>query len=114
VSFSVEYPRPTIVRLEPASAREGGVAFTLAVHGHDFFRGAVVRWNGSARGTAFIDSTQVRATITLPDIASAGIAYVTVANPSPGGGASNALPFRVHGQEVYVFLPAVAKGSSQQ
>jgi hypothetical protein len=85
------------------------VAFTLGVFGHSFHRGSVVFWNGSSRGTAFVSSTQVRATITLLDTASPGIANVTVVNPSPGILRSNALPLPVCGRETCAFLPAVAK-----
>ncbi len=107
-AFTIEYPRPGLARLEPPWATAGAVAFSLRVFGHDFYRGAVVHWNGSPRGTAFVNFMEVRATITLLDIASPGTAYVTVINPSPGGGSSNALPFLVYGREMYVFLPAVA------
>jgi hypothetical protein len=42
-----------------------------------------------------VNSTQLTAAITAADIASAGTASVTVVNPTPGGGASNALPFTI-------------------
>jgi len=57
--------------------------------------GATVRWNGSDRPTAFNDSTQLIARLAASDIATAGTAAVTVSNPSPGGGTSNASTFAI-------------------
>jgi len=52
-----------------------------------------VRWNGSARTTTFVSASQLTATIGSADIAAAGTAQVTVANPN--GSVSNALPFTI-------------------
>jgi trimeric autotransporter adhesin len=54
--------------------------FTLTVNGSNFVNGSVVDWNGSARGTAFVSSTQLTAAILFSDIASAGSASITVSN----------------------------------
>src|SRR4030095_8204309 len=84
---------PTVTALSPSSAQTGGPAFTLTVTGTNFVSGAVVRWNGSARTTTFGSATQLTAAIPASDIASAGTAQVTVANPD--GAVSNASPFTV-------------------
>jgi hypothetical protein len=65
------------------------------VNGTGFVSGAVVNWNGSARTTTFVNSSQVTAAITAADIASARTAVVTVTNPAPGGGTSNPECFQV-------------------
>ena len=52
-----------------------------------------MRWNGSARTTTFVSATQLTAAITAADIATAGTAQVTVANPDAS--LSNALPFAI-------------------
>jgi uncharacterized protein (TIGR03437 family) len=67
----------------------------LAVSGTGFVSGSKVRWNGTDRNTSFAGSTLLVATITASDIATAGTAFVSVFNPSPGGGGSNALPFTI-------------------
>jgi uncharacterized protein (TIGR03437 family) len=54
-----------------------------------------VRWNGTDRATQFVSSTQLSATIPASDLTVATTANVTVFNPTPGGGTSNALPFDV-------------------
>jgi len=55
-----------------------------------------VEWNGAARSTTFVNSGKVTAKILASDIATAGTATVTVKNPAPGGGTSNALTFTIN------------------
>src|SRR3989454_730913 len=87
---------PTVTSLSPTSTNAGGVAFTLTVNGTNFVSGSVVQWNSSARPTTFVSATQLRATITAADIATAGTASVRVFTPAPGGGNSNALTFTIN------------------
>ena len=57
--------------------------FTLTVNGTNFLNGlnaSVVDWNGSARRTTFVSSTQLTVLIPASDIASAGTASITVSN----------------------------------
>lgn len=72
--------------LVPTSATAGGAQFTLTVNGTGFVSGAVANWNGHPRSTAFVSSSQLTVTIPATDIAAAGTAVVTVANP--GGSTS--------------------------
>jgi trimeric autotransporter adhesin len=95
-TLTVNSPVPAISSLSPSSATAGGAAFTLTVNGSSFVSGATVDWNGSARTTTFVSSTQLTAAIPATDIAAAGTDQVTVVNPAPGGGASNALTFTVN------------------
>jgi len=81
--------------LVPASAAPGGAGFTLILNGTGFVSGSMVKWNGSVRSTTFISRSQLHATISAADIASAMSAAVTVSNPSPGGGTSNPASFQV-------------------
>ncbi|MDE3090345.1 MAG: Ig-like domain repeat protein [Chloroflexota bacterium] len=86
-------PMPTLTNISPYSAKAGGVAFTLTVTGTNFVNGSTVRWNGSARTTTFVSSTNLTATVPASDITNVGTANVTVFNPPPGGGESSALTF---------------------
>ena len=88
-------PGPTITSLSPASATAGDPAFTLTVNGTNFVSGSTVHWNDAARTSTFVSSTQLTAAITAADVATAGTVNVTVVNPAPGGGTSNALPFAI-------------------
>jgi hypothetical protein len=86
---------PLIHSLSPDQAIIGASAFTLTVNGSNFLSGSVVQWNGSNRSTAFVNSTQLTASIPATDVANPGIAQVTVLNPAPVGGTSNALNFTI-------------------
>ncbi len=92
---AIPNPTPTLASLSPVSATEGDEAFTLTVTGTNFVAGSTVRWNGSARPTIFVSSTQLTAQLSKTDVASPGTANVDVFNPAPGGGASNALVFTI-------------------
>ncbi len=94
-TFTINNPAPAIGSLSPNQATAGGAAFTLTVNGSNFVNGSVVRWNGADRQTTFGGVTQLTAAIPASDIAAAGTANVTVFNPAPGGGLSNALPFTI-------------------
>ncbi len=88
-------PAPTLTSLNPNSIAAGGLQFTLMVTGTNFISGATVQWNGSPRTTVYDSPTQLTATITALDIATTGTANITVINPSPLGGTSNALTFSI-------------------
>jgi hypothetical protein len=88
-------PSPFLYPLYPAATAPGGPAFTLTVNGTGFVSGAVVNWNGSPRPTTFVSNSKVTAAITAADLAAAKTAQITVTNPPPGGGTSNAQNFQV-------------------
>ncbi|MFI5346382.1 MAG: IPT/TIG domain-containing protein [Elusimicrobiota bacterium] len=88
MSVTVANPAPSLTALSPNTATAGGAAFTLTVTGAGFVGGSAVKWNGSARATAFVSPTQLTAAITAADVASAGADAVTVVSPAPGGGTS--------------------------
>ena len=79
--------------LVPGQKTPGSKAFTLTVNGTGFVSGATVYWNGSSRTTTFVKSTQLTASINATDVAKAGTATVTVANPS--GPQSNVAHFEI-------------------
>ncbi len=94
---SGELETPMISSLSPSLALAGGPAFTLAVNGTNFSNGATVQWNGAARPTTFVNSTQLTTTITTADILLPGVARVTVVNPAPGGASA---------EEMFTIVPA--------
>src|SRR6185436_627586 len=88
-------PVPTLTSLDPERVFAGGAGFTLTVNGTNFVAGSRVLWNGAERLTTYLSATQLAAQISEADIANAATVNVTVFNPAPGGGASNALSFNV-------------------
>ena len=85
----------TLKSIAPASITAGGAGFALTVNGDHFVKGSIVMWNGSPRATTFVSATQLRAQILSADITGAGQARVTVWNPAPCGGNSNAIPISI-------------------
>ena len=77
------------------SAVPGGPGFNLTVNGTGFVSASTVNWNGTARPTHFMSTTRLTAAITASEIANAGAAVVTVANPAPGGRVSNPVWFEI-------------------
>ncbi|MFQ5818118.1 MAG: IPT/TIG domain-containing protein [Terriglobia bacterium] len=61
-------PLPSITSISPSDATAGGTGFTLTVNGLNFVSTSVVRWNGNDRGTTFVSSSQLTATVLNTDI----------------------------------------------
>jgi hypothetical protein len=74
--------------LVPSAVAPGGADFTLTVNGSNFVAASVVKLNGAALTTTFVNSSQLTATVPNTLIATAGSASITVTNPAPGGGTS--------------------------
>ena len=96
VQQQVNNPVPSISSLRTSSIGAGAAGFNLVVHGSNFVNGAVVNFNGNARGTTFQASSQVVAAILPSDLTTAGVFPVTVTNPAPGGGTSGSQTFTVN------------------
>jgi hypothetical protein len=88
-------PVPSTSAIIPSTVVAGSTGFTLTVTGSNFIRSSVVNWNGTSRGTTFVSATELRAAILTSDVGTAGTAAVTVFNPAPGGGTSNAQTFNI-------------------
>jgi uncharacterized repeat protein (TIGR01451 family) len=107
-STSIIFPLPVLTSINPASAESGGPAFTLTLDGGNFVAGSEVRWNGTGRLTTFVSNTQLTAAITAADIATVGTANVTVFNPLPGGGESNAVSFTITVPAIkFLYIPLI-------
>jgi len=88
-------PIPTITTISPNSVVGGGVAFTLTINGTNFVASSMVNFGGAALASTFVDSMQLTAAIPASSVASTGTVAVTVTNPAPGGGTSNAMNFSI-------------------
>ncbi len=106
-------PVPWITQLSPGSTVVASPGFELTVTGTGFVNGASVRWNGSARPTTYISSTELRAQITAADVASTGLRPVTVVNPGLEAAPSNPAWFSVGPASLTVastvYLPVVIR-----
>lgn len=88
-------PAPVITSLTPGSVIAGSAAITLQVDGSNFAPTSVIRVNGVARGTTFVNTTRLTTTLTAGDLATVTTLVITVFTPAPGGGTSNAVNFGV-------------------
>ena len=88
---------PVIQALTPATVNRNIITadFPVTVDGDGFVSGATVQFNGNNRITSFVSATKLTATITLADVAAAGVFPITVALPSSA--VSNTMDFTVSG-----------------
>lgn len=94
-SIGAVYALPAITSLSPSSKTLGESGFILTVYGSGFAAASVVRLNGANRATTYVTPTQLTTGIPASDLAVAQTAQITVLNPSPGGGTSNAFSFPI-------------------
>lgn len=95
ITITGDNPVPVLSSLSPNSALVGSGALVLTVNGTGFVPASVVRWGGANRTTTFVSNAQLTAAIPANDLISSGTVNVTVFNPAPAGGTSNALTFTV-------------------
>src|SRR5262249_33940254 len=93
--FTVNNLVPGLTTLSPTTRLATDAGFTLTLNGSNFVNTSVVRWNGADRPTTFVSATKLTAVISAADVASPGTPSITVVNPAPGGGPSNALTFTI-------------------
>jgi hypothetical protein len=96
INFSVNNPTPVISAISPTGVNVGGSSTTLTVDGSGFLSGSVINFNGQSRTTTFVNSTRLTATISSSDRANRGLIPITVSNPAPGGGISNAVDLAIN------------------
>jgi hypothetical protein len=86
---------PALLSLSPSTLSHGSRNFRMTVKGSAFVPGSVVTWNGKARSSSFVSSTQMTVYVPAAAVASVGTASIAVKNPAPGGGTSNVLTFNI-------------------
>jgi len=91
IDSSVNWPVPAVSSVSPLSVIAGDPGYTLTVDGSGFAPGSTIQWNGANRTTTYVSLTRLTASISAADISAAGTASVSVVNPGPGGGPSNAV-----------------------
>lgn len=80
-------PAPQLLNINPDLVNAGGRDFQLQVVGANFVNGSVVKVNGSARSTSFVNSGELSATILAGDISTPGkLANISASTDQPGGG----------------------------
>jgi WD40-like Beta Propeller Repeat len=91
------YPETIAATLIGPPTCTSNPGLNLNLGGNNFITTSVAYWNGSQRATTFDQTTgQLTVKILACDIATPGVAYISVVNPPPGGGPTlNAATFQV-------------------
>jgi hypothetical protein len=106
VSLVVKNPVPTISSLSPIALAAGTTTTTpVTITGSSFVPDSVIQVDGSPVTTTFGGGTQISMSLVAGNMAAGAVHRVTVVNPGPGGGTSNALilpvnPTTTHGLPV--------------
>ncbi len=112
LSVTAAPPAPVLTSISPTSVASGGATFTLTANGNNFTANSVVKINGTARATVFVNASQLTATILASDIASSGTPTITVFTPTPGGGTSSGQTLTVTGPAINVSATTSPPGGS--
>jgi len=94
-NFTVNAPVPLVTGINPTTIYAGSGDTTLTVNGSNFLPNSIVQFAGNSRNTVFISATQLTASLAAADLASAGTCAITVVNPAPQGGTSNAVQLNI-------------------
>jgi trimeric autotransporter adhesin len=95
---------PELSSISPSSGLAGNSQFEIELTGNNFESQSEVLINGDAQTTSFLDSQELEADIPTSYLTTAGELSISVLNPAPGGGASQALPLTI----TYA-VPAITK-----
>ena len=112
---SGDNPKPEISSINPSSSNLGVGTKIVTIFGEGFIPNSIGRINDSNRPTTFIDSFHLLMQISGDDISlyrSNGGFYITVFNPTPGGGYSSAAFFKVNKTYVPGGVTIDANGTS--
>jgi hypothetical protein len=113
-NLTVNNGAPTITSLAPGNTAPAGTpGGPLTVNGTNFGGNSTVNFNGSARATSLVTSTQVIATILTSDLATPGAFPVTVTNSGTGGSTSGPVTFTVTGGAACTINFTAASGTWQ-
>jgi len=89
-------PVPAITTLNPSTVLAGDAGFMLTINGSNFLNNSVVKFNGADRTTTFVSATSLTINVTAAELANPGSATISVFNPAPGGGTSNAVSLPIN------------------
>jgi len=90
-------PVPVLESLSPSQASAGSPALVLTIDGKGFVEASRAFFGATQLATRWVSATRLEADVPATLLAAAATVPVTVQNPAPGGGASNALLFNVIG-----------------
>jgi uncharacterized protein (DUF1800 family)/cold shock CspA family protein len=102
-TVAVVNPVPTIASLSPNFINTG-LPYSVDIQGTGFLATSQVTWNGQPAGATFVSATDIRMAGTSTLAAGSKVA-ITVVNPTPGGGTSNAATLTVNAPVAVTLAP---------
>lgn len=90
-------PVPTLSGVNPASANAGDPDTAITLTGSGYTASSQVYFDNTPLTTTYMNATTLTTTVPASQLAYGGLHSVTVFNPVPGGGLSNAVSFLVVG-----------------
>ena len=92
---STDYPAPVISSISPDNAQAGSSSMTISISGSHFIPCSKVFWSGYQLTTGYVSESALSAVIPSYLLYNVGAFPITVQNPEPGGGTSDAATFTV-------------------
>ncbi|MFA5185251.1 MAG: IPT/TIG domain-containing protein [Patescibacteria group bacterium] len=94
-TLTVNSSAPILSSISPDTKNFGDAQFTMTLTGSGFVQASQAKFDGSNRATTYVSPTELTVTIPATDMLGAGTSNITVTNPNPGGGTSEAQTFTV-------------------
>ncbi|HTS36663.1 MAG TPA: hypothetical protein VMH04_13395 [Candidatus Solibacter sp.] len=106
VSGTAGNPLPNLISISPQTVYQNSGSFTLTATGTGFISGSAIDFDGTLLPTTFVSSTQLTTIVPASYLIGTGSTYVSVENPPPGGGYSQALEL-----DIVALTPSLAYAS---
>ena len=91
----LDNPKPVVDAVNPGFENKGANPRTVTITGENFVPASIARVNGNDRLTTFIDENHLLIQLNYGDMNRTEGFYISVFNPLPGGGYSNAVYFTI-------------------
>jgi hypothetical protein len=115
VAVTINNPAPLLASVAPTTLQVNSPDTTLTITGSGFVAGSAAYVRGQPRATTLVSPTEITVKVLAADTALGGpaILAVTIVNPAPGGGTSNALVLPINGAKapngMQAYLPLVQR-----
>lgn len=96
LAFTVKNPEPLITAISTTDITAGTGDLTMQINGANFAHGATLDFGSLHLAPLSSTSTQMEVMIQASALSGAALVPLTVTNPGPGGGRSNALRFTIY------------------
>jgi hypothetical protein len=107
IEFTINYPNPALISLYPMDVAAGSGPITLIIYGNNFVAASSVQWSSLTHISTFINTARIAVALTTADLMNSRVMAVSVTNPSPGGGSSNTLNFKINAPGISILTKSL-------